>query len=116
MRSERQLGWATRCPRSFSKNRDRLLGGEVAQRFLAELLARPEVKRLLSSEHFSVDGTLIQAWASQKSFRRKDGSDEPCGTGRNGEGARSVGCAVYRKAGGQPAELCIGHAWRTAAG
>jgi hypothetical protein len=55
----------------FSKNRDRLLAGEVAQRFLAELLARPEVKRLLSSEHFSVDGTLIQAWASLKSLRRK---------------------------------------------
>lgn len=69
----------------FSKNRDRLLAGEVAQRFLAELLARPEVKRLLSSEHFSVDGTLIQAWASQKSFRRKDGGDEPPGPGRNGE-------------------------------
>ena len=66
---------------SFSKNRDRLLAGEVAQRFLAELLARPEVKRLLSSEHFSVDGTLIQAWASQKSFRRKDGGDEPPGRG-----------------------------------
>jgi transposase len=76
----------------FSKNRDRLLAGEVAQRFLAELLALPEVRRLLSSEHFSVDGTLIQAWASLKSFRRKDGGDEPPGPGRNGErssGARS---------------------------
>jgi transposase len=69
----------------FSKNRDRLLAGEVAQRFLAELLARPEVKRLLSSEHFSVDGTLIQAWASQESFRRQDGEDEPPGPGRTGE-------------------------------
>ena len=69
---------------TFSKNRDRLLAGEVAQRFLDELLARPEVKRLLSSDHFSVDGTLIQAWASQKSFRRKDGGDEPPGPGRNG--------------------------------
>ena len=77
----------------FSKNRDRLLEGEVAQRFLAELLARPEVKRLLSSEHFSVDGTLIQAWASQKSFRRKDGGDEPPGPGATASGtsgARSV--------------------------
>ena len=64
---------------SFSKNRDRLLSGEVAQRFLAELLARQEVKRLLSSEHFSVDGTLIQAWASQKSFRRKHGGDARSG-------------------------------------
>jgi transposase len=69
----------------FAKNRDRLLAGEVAQRFLAELLTLPEVKRLLSSEHFSVDGTLLQAWASLKSFRRKDGSDEPPGPGRNGE-------------------------------
>ena len=66
---------------TFSKNRDRLLAGEVAQRFLAELLALPEVKRLLSSEHFSVDGTLLQAWASLKSFRRKDGSDAPPGPG-----------------------------------
>lgn len=70
---------------SFSKNRDRLLAGDVAQRFLAELLVLPEVKRLLSSEHFSVDGTLLRAWASQKSFRRKDGEDEPPGPGRNGE-------------------------------
>ena len=69
----------------FCKNRDRLLAGEVAQRFLAELLALPEVRRLLSSEHFSVDGTLLQAWASLKSFRRKDGGDEPPGPGRNGE-------------------------------
>ena len=46
---------------------------------LAELLAWPEVKRLLSSEHFSVDGTLIQAWASQKSFRRKHGGDARSG-------------------------------------
>ena len=65
----------------FSKNRDRLLAGEVAQRFLAELLALPEVRRLLSSEHFSVDGTLIQAWASLKSFRRKDGERRAAGAG-----------------------------------
>src|SRR5918992_2046433 len=69
---------------SFSKNRDRLLAGEVAQRFLAELLARPAVKRLPSSEHFSVDGTLIEAWASLQSFRAKDGGDSPPGPGRNG--------------------------------
>jgi hypothetical protein len=66
---------------TFSRNRGRLLAGEVAQRFLAELLALPEVKRLLSSEHVSLDGTLLQAWASQKSFRRKDGEDEPPGAG-----------------------------------
>ena len=104
----------------FSKNRDRLLAGEVAQRFLAELLALPEVRRLLSSEHFSVDGTLIQAWASLKSFRRKDGEDEPPGPGRNGErdfkgekrsnathaSTTDPDARLYRKGNGQPAELC----------
>jgi hypothetical protein len=54
----------------FSKNRDRLLTSEVAQRFFAE------VNRFMSDEHFTVDGTLIQAWASQKSFRKKDGSGD----------------------------------------
>ena len=58
---------------SFSKNRDRLLEGEIAAKFLRAVLAQPKVKRLLSSDHFSVDGTLIEAWASIKSFRRKDG-------------------------------------------
>ena len=48
----------------FSKNRDRLLEGEIAAKFLAAVLAQPQVKRLLSSEHFSVDGTLIEAWAA----------------------------------------------------
>ena len=47
---------------TFSKNRERLLDGEIAVRFLSAILARPRVKRLLSSEHFSVDGTLIEAW------------------------------------------------------
>lgn len=60
---------------SFTKNRDRLLEGEIAAKFLRAVLAQPRVKRLLSSDHFSVDGTLIEAWASIKSFRRKDGSD-----------------------------------------
>jgi transposase len=57
----------------FTKNRDRLLRGEVAGKFFGAVLAEPEVKPLLSSEHFSVDGTLIEAWASMKSFRPKDG-------------------------------------------
>jgi transposase len=70
---------------SFSKNRDRLLTTKIAQAFLAALLALPQVKRLLSAEHFSVDGTLLKAWASMKSFRAKDGSDEPPRPGRNGE-------------------------------
>jgi transposase len=56
----------------FSKNRDRLLDGEIAARFLAAVLAQPRIKRLLSSEHFSVDGTLIEAWASMKSFKPKE--------------------------------------------
>jgi transposase len=70
---------------SFTKNRDRLLEGEVAVEFLAAVLSQDKVKRLLSSEHFTVDGTLLEAWASPKSFRPKDGSGEPPGPGRNGE-------------------------------
>ena len=71
---------------TFSKNRDRLLEGEIAAKFLTAVLAQPKVKRLLSSDHFSVDGTLIEAWASIKSFRRKDGSDnDQEGPGRNAE-------------------------------
>src|SRR3954465_193130 len=59
-------------PSTFSKNRDRLLEGDIAARFLTALLALPRVKRLLSSEHFSVDGTLIEAWASaQGSIRAR---------------------------------------------
>src|SRR5512132_3449729 len=57
---------------TFSKNRDRLLDGEIAPQFLAAVLAQPRVKRLLSSRHFSVDGTLIEAWASMKSFEPRD--------------------------------------------
>ena len=68
---------------SFSKNRDRLLEGEIAAKFLAAVLSQPRVKRLLSSEHFSVDGTLIQAWASMKSFKPKGPSD---GDGASGGG------------------------------
>ncbi|HEX6010461.1 MAG TPA: IS5 family transposase [Geminicoccaceae bacterium] len=68
---------------TFSKNRDRLLAGEVAARFLATVLARPEIKRLLSDDHFSVDGTLIQGWASMKSFRPKDDPAAPPPGGRN---------------------------------
>jgi transposase len=69
---------------TFSKNRDRLLGGDVAARFMAEVLNRPKVRRLLSDEHFSVDGTLIEAWASMKSFRPRDkDGDGSAGGGRN---------------------------------
>ena len=72
-------------PTVFTKNRDRLLAGDVAGTFLGAVVAHAKVKGLLSDEHFSVDGTLIEAWASVKSFRPKDGSDEPPGPGRNGE-------------------------------
>jgi transposase len=58
-------------PTVFTKNRDRLLDADVAAKFMEQLLAHKEVRRLLSDEHFSVDGTLIQAWASMKSFQPK---------------------------------------------
>jgi transposase len=97
---------------TFSKNRDRLLEGEIAAKFL-------------SSDHFSVDGTLIEAWASLKSFRRKDGGDDGQGPGRNGErnfhkekrsnethqSTTDPQARLYKKGDGQPAKLCyIGHA------
>lgn len=110
---------------SFTKNRDRLLDGEIAAKFLRAVLAQPRVKRLISSDHFSVDGTLIEAWASLKSFRRKDGSDnDPDHPGRNAErgfhkekrsnethrSTTDPEARLYKK-GGQPAKLCyIGHA------
>jgi transposase len=63
---------------TFSKNRDRLLEGDVAQKLLAGVMTQPRVAALMSDEHFSVDGTLIQAWASHKSFQPKPGgSDGP---------------------------------------
>src|SRR5580698_2562592 len=70
---------------TFTRNRDRLLAGDVAVKFLAAVLAQPKVKALLSTEHFSADGTLLEAWASMKSFRTKDGSGPPPDAGRNGE-------------------------------
>jgi transposase len=62
---------------TFSKNRDRFIDGEVARRFFDEVLALAETGKLLSQDHFSVDGTLIEAWASLKSFRQKDSHGEP---------------------------------------
>ncbi len=59
----------------FTKNRDRVLGGEVAKVFFQEVLAEARRRSLLSDEHFTVDGTLIEAWASHKSFKPKDQSD-----------------------------------------
>lgn len=109
----------------FSKNRDRLLNTEIAQSFLAALLAEPKVKRLLSHEHFSVDGTLLDAWASMKSFRPKDGSGDPPEGGRNAEqnfrgekrsnethaSTTDPDARLYRKADGRESRLCyMGHA------
>lgn len=70
---------------TFSKNRDRLLDADVAAKFLEAVLRHAQVKRFLSDDHFSVDGTLVEAWASLKSFRARDASDEPPAPGRNGE-------------------------------
>ncbi|MGF7178426.1 hypothetical protein FHS63_006232 [Azospirillum doebereinerae] len=111
--------------RVFTKNRERLLAGDVAAKFLAAVLEQPRVKALLSDEPFSVDGTLIEAWASVKSFWPKDGSGEPPGPGRNGErdfhgekrssethaSTSDPEARLYRKGNGQPAKLAfIGHA------
>jgi transposase len=120
----------------FSKNRDRLLDGDIAAKFLAAVLAQPRVKKLLSTDHFSVDGTLIEAWASMKSYKPKDGADEPpgtssrrprklaCGGGRNAEAdfhgkkrsnethasTSDPDARLYRKGKGKEAKLCfIGH-------
>ena len=57
----------------FTKNRERLVEGEIASKFMAAVLSQPRGREVWSSEHFSVDGTLIEAWASMKSFRPKDG-------------------------------------------
>jgi transposase len=65
-------------PTVFSKNRDRLLQGDIAEKFFAQVLQQAQEANLLSDEHFSVDGTLIEAWASQKSFQKKaKGGSEP---------------------------------------
>jgi transposase len=111
----------------FSKNRERLLEGDIAAKLLSAVLAQPRVKRLLSTNHFSVDGTLIEAWASMKSFKPKDGSDEPPadGSGRNREtdfhgekrsndthaSTTDPEARLYRKGAGKEAKLCfMGHA------
>ncbi len=100
----------------FSKNRDRLLTSEVAQQFFAAV--NGQAKRFMSDEHFTVDGTLIQAWASQKSFRKKDGSD---GDGTNfhdskcsnetHESTTDPDARLYRKSYGKESKLAyLGHA------
>jgi IS5 family transposase len=104
---------------SFTKNRDRLSEGKVFERFMATLLEHPQVKPLLSNEHFSVDGTLIEAWASHKSFRPKDGGDDGDGSNFHGQARKNDTHAsttdpesrLYRKARGREARLSyMGHA------
>src|ERR1700719_1051013 len=112
---------------TFSKNRERMLEGDIAAKLLSAVMAQPRVKRLLSSDHFSVDGTLIEAWASMKSFRPRDGSDDPppSGGGRNREAdfhgqkrsnethasTTDPEARLYRKGPGKEAKLCLmGHA------
>lgn len=72
-------------PSTFSKNRDRLAQADIGRRLFEEIVEMARRRSLTSDDHFSVDGTLIAAWASQKSVRRKDGSDDdnPDGVGRN---------------------------------
>ena len=110
---------------SFTQNRDRLLAGDVAHRFFAAVLDQAKAGNLTSDEHFTVDGTLIEAWASMKSVRPKDGGDSPPGgTGRNpsvdfkGQKRRNDTHAsttdpearLYRKGEGQQTKLCyMGH-------
>ena len=64
---------------TFSKNRDRLLAGDVATAFFEAVWPKRGPHRLLSDEHFTVDGTLLEAWASHKSFRPKDDGDRATG-------------------------------------
>jgi transposase len=106
-------------PTVFTKNRERLEQGEVIQKFMVKLLNHPQVKPLLSDEHFSVDGTLIEAWASHKSFKPKDGSDDSDGANFHGQKRKNdthqstsdPQAKLYRKAAGREARLCyMGHA------
>jgi transposase len=110
---------------TFSKNRDRLLRGDIADAFFAEVLGEARTHGLLSDEHFTVDGTLLEAWASQKSFRPKDEDppsppDDPKNPAVNFRGERRKNdthasttdpdARLYRKGDGQPARLVyMGH-------
>lgn len=111
---------------TFSKNRDRLLESDIARGFFDAIVAQAGDRGLTSDEHFSVDGTLIEAWASMKSVRRKDGSDDPPqGGGRNPsrdfhgerrqnethESTTDPQAQMYRKGRGKEARLYyMGHA------
>jgi len=102
----------------FTKNRDRLEKGAIFQKFMAKLLEQEMVRPLLSDEHFSVDGTLIEAWASHKSFKPKDDKDSD-GTDFHGQKRKNdthqsttdPQAKLYRKANGREAKLSfMGHA------
>jgi len=112
----------------FCHNRDRLLEAEVSAKLLNGVVEHKKVRRLLSRDHFSVDGTLIEAWASMKSFRRKGGGDEDtgAGSGRNRErdfhgdkrsnetheSATDSDARLYRKGNGRESKICfMGHAF-----
>ena len=110
-------------PTTFSKNRDRLLAGDVAAAFFDAVLIHADTVRLLSDEHFTVDGTLLEAWASQKSFRPRD-QEPPTGDGGNPsinfrgqrrsnathQSTTDPDARLYKKATGQPARLgYLGH-------
>lgn len=106
----------------FTKNRERLLEGEVAQAFFEQVLAQARAAKLLSSEHFTVDGTLIEAWASHKSFKRKDGTpsqeppDDPGNPTVDFHGEKRSNTThqsttdpearLFKKSKGAPAQLC----------
>lgn len=103
---------------TFTKNRERLQKGDIFNRFMDRLLNHEKVKALLSDEHFSVDGTLIEAWASHKSFKPKDDQDSDGenfhGTKRRNDTHASTtdpDSRLYRKSQGQESKLCyMGHA------
>jgi len=111
---------------TFSKNRERLLAGDVAAKFLCAILDQARVRKLLSRDHFSVDGTLVEAWASMKSFRPRDDDDDDSGGAGNrnapadfrGERRSNAthvcrtdpDAMLYKKGPGMEAKLCfIGH-------
>jgi transposase len=103
----------------FTKNRARLMAGDAFGKFMRALLNHPDVNPLLSDEHFSVDGTLIEAWASHKSFRPKDGDEGDDGSDFHGQTRKNDTHAsttdpdarLYRKANGKEARLSyFGHA------
>jgi transposase len=105
-------------PTTFTKNRERLQQGDIFQRFMTALLNHPKVKPLLSDEHFSVDGTLIEAWASHRSFQPKDGSGGDGGdfhkqkrSNRTHASVTDPESRLYKKAKGKESKLCyMGHA------